>query len=246
MKRKLISLLLCMLVFGSTILTVCAGSALVMDVAALMSSTEAASLAERSESLQEQYGLDVVILTVPSLMGTSIQDFADNYYDNNSYSDNGILFLLDTGSRQWHISTAGTAIEALSDRDLMQIEDQVIPYFSKGQYYEGFSRFQDLLPRLLENDNPGAGGINLFISLLSGAGIAGIAVFVMRSTMNTSRPQRSADNYEAEGSYHLKTHQDLFLYSNISKRPRPQNNSSGSSTHRSSSGRSHGGRSGRF
>ena len=49
-----------------------------------------------------------------------------------------------------------------------------------------------------------------------------------------------------DNSYHLRTNQDLFLYSNISKRPKPKESSSGSSTHRSSSGRSHGGRGGSF
>ena len=246
MKRKLISIAICLLIFCSLILPASAAKVLVNDIASLMTSEETASLSLASEALREEYGLDVVILTIPNLMGKSAEAFADDFYDNNRYSDDGVLFLLDMGSRQWHISTAGTAIELLSDRDLMELEDKVIPYFSEGRYYEGFCRFQELLPRLLTNDQQSNSGINFFLSLLVGAGIAGIALLVMRSTMNTKKPQRSADNYQNDGSYHLRTHQDLFLYSNVTKRPRPQNNSSGSSTHRSSSGRSHGGRGGQF
>ena len=188
--------------------------------------------------------MDVVILTVPSLMGKSAQAFADDFYENNRYSPDGVLFLIDMGSRQWHISTSGTAIEALSDRDLMTIEDRVIPYFTEGRYYDGFFRFLDILPDHLKNGS--GSGFNLLISLLGGAAMAGICLLVMRSSMNTKKPQRSAENYMTDGSYQLRQHQDLFLYSNISKRSRPQNNSSGSSTHRSFSGTRHGGRGGRF
>lgn len=246
MKRKLFSLILCLLILGSLVLPASAASSLVLDYAGLMTNIETQALEERSQQLRNSYGLDVVILTAPNLYGKSAQAFADDFYDNNGYSKDGVLFLIDKGSRQWYISTSGTAIELLSDRDLLQIEDSVIPYFSEGRYYDGFCRFQDMLPRLLHNNDGRSGGVNLFLSLILGAAIAGIAIMVMRSTMNTKRPQRSAGTYETDGSYHLRGHQDLFLYSNVSKRPRPQNNPSGSSTHRSSSGRSHGGRGGRF
>lgn len=246
MKKKLFSFLFCLLLLCTLILPVSAASSLVMDYAGIMSNTETADLEERARQLQSTYGLDVVILTAPKLYDVPIQDFADDFYDNNGYAADGVLFLLDMGGRQWYISTAGSAIEGLSDRDLAKIEDTVIPYFSEGRYYEGFSKFLNQLPGLLTNDASGSGG-SIFVSLLVGAGLAAIVLLIMRSSMNTKKLQRSAGNYETEGTYHLRTHQDLFLYSNVSKRPRPQNNSSGgSSVHRGSSGRSHGGRGGRF
>lgn len=246
MKKKLFSFLFCLLLLASLILPVSADSPLVMDYARVMSTTDAADLEVRCRELQSTYGLDVVILTAPKLYDVPIQTFADDFYDNNGYAEDGVLFLLDMGGRQWYISTAGSAIEGLSDRDLTKIEDTVIPYFSEGRYYAGFSKFLNLLPGLLTNDTSMGGG-SFFVSLLVSAGLAGIVLLIMRSTMNTKKPQRSAGNYETEGTYHLRTHQDLFLYSNVSKRPRPQNNSSGGgSVHLGSSGRSHGGRGGRF
>lgn len=244
MKYKLVSLLVCILLIAALAVPVSATSPLVMDVANLMTNTEAAALTEQSQKIQNTYGLDVVILTVPNLMGKSAQAFADDYYDNNRYREDGVLFLLDMGSRQWHISTSGAAITLLSDQDLMDIEEQVIPSFSDGRFYHAFNRFLTILPKYLDNES--GFGINLMVSLLIGAAVAGIAVLIMRGTMNTKKAQRSAVSYEVENSYHLRAHQDLFLYSNISKRAKPKENSSGSSTHRSSSGRSHGGRGGRF
>lgn len=244
MKRKLFALLFSILLLSSVLLTVSAATSPVQDFANLMTSSERDDLVSQIQDIGHAYGMDVVILTVPSLMGKSAQAFADDFYENNRYNADGVLFLIDMGSRQWHISTSGTAIDALSDRDLMAIEDRVIPYFSDGRYYEGFCRFLDILPDHLNNGS--GAGVNFLFSLLGGAAIAGISLLIMRSTMNTKKPQRSAENYMTDGSYKLRQHQDLFLYSNISKRPRPQNNSSGSSTHRSASGTSHGGRGGRF
>jgi uncharacterized protein len=87
----------------------------------------------------------------------------------------------------------------------------------------------------------------LLVSLIIGAAVGGIAILVMRGQMNTARAQSGATNYLVDGSYQLRRVQDIFLYSRVTKRPRPKSNSGGgSSTHTSSMGRSHGGRSGGF
>ena len=242
MKKKLASVLICLAVLFCIPLSARATTTYIHDYAVLCTSTQRMDLESRSKTIRSSYGMDVVILTAPDIYGKSAQSFADNFYDNNGYSADGILFLLDMGGRQWHVSTSGDAINALSDRDLAVIEEKVIPYLSDGRYYEGFLKFYDILPGLLASGSGSA--LNFGISLLAGMAIAGIAILIMRSGMNTGKPQRSAGTYEDEGSYRLRTHQDLFLYSNVSKTPRPQNN--GSSTHGSSSGRSHGGRGGRF
>ena len=243
MKKKIVSLLLVLLLPVLLVLPVSAKSSQVLDYAILMSTEETVSLADRFSGFRDAYGLDIVILTVPNLMNTPIDQFADDFYDNNGYGEDGILFLLDMGSRQWYISTSGAAIDMLSDRDLEKIESKVVPFFSEGRYYDGFRKFLDILPGYLEAESEG--GINLFLSLGIGALISGIVLLVMRGTMNTKNPQRSAEAYTVEGSCHLRLHQDLFLYSNVSKREKPKTNS-GSTTHRSSSGRSHGGRGGSF
>ena len=244
MKKTITYLLLCLLLLTVLVLPVSAKSGQVLDYAVLMSTDEAVSLADHFSDFRNSYGLDIVILTVPNLMNTPIDAFADDFYDNNGYGEDGLLFLLDIDSRQWYISTSGRAIDMLSDGELEKIGEKVVPYFSKGQYYEGFDHFLDILPGYLDIDKEG--GINLLLSLFAGAGIAGIALLVMRSTMNSKNPQRSAAAYTVENSYHLRQHLDLFLYSNVTKRAKPKNDGSDSSTHRSSSGRTHGGRGGSF
>lgn len=92
----------------------------------------------------------------------------------------------------------------------------------------------------------------LLIALVIGAAAGGIVILIMRGQMNTARPQSGAKDYMSPGSYNLYRQQDLFLYSRTSRTRKPDSSSSGgsrgggSSVHRSSSGRSHGGGHGRF
>lgn len=79
-----------------------------------------------------------------------------------------------------------------------------------------------------------------------------IVVNTMKGEMNSVHMQSGAATYEKQNSFRLTEQRDLFLYRNVSRtlRQTEQNRSSHggghSSVHRSSSGRSHGGRSGRF
>lgn len=285
MRRKALSLLLCLLLLSSFVLTGSASSSLpmVIDGAVLFSNGELADLENKAQSLRTAYEMDVVILTVDTLDGNSAQDYADNYYDENGYGYgddySGLLFLLAMEEREWYISTCGKAIYAFTDYGLDRLGELVVPYLSSGDYYNAFDRYLDALPSYFEeygNGHPLDGGIssysdqdpssnmredvvyykpkrniNIFVSLMIGIAAATVVILIMRGTMNTRRRQHSAGDYLKPGSYHLRTHQDLFLYSHVSKVRRQENNGGrhgggGNSVHRSSGGRSHGGRGGGF
>lgn len=275
--KQLICLILCLLLLPLPMTAAAAGT-YVIDEAGLLDAASEEVLQESAAGIYETYGVELVILTVDTLGFKSAQEYADDSYDEGGYGDNGILFLLAMAEREWYISTAGTAIDALHDNALMEIEYEIIPYLSEGAYYEGFAKLQSILPYYLDQQMPDAGiyydvngnryveqdyeseetgaRVNVFFSLIFGAVIAAFALMGMRSTMNTKTAQRGAANYQTEGSYRLTRQQDLFLYSNVTKRPRQQNTGTPgartggghhhSTMHRSHSGRSHGGRGGRF
>ena len=271
MKRKIISLFLCLLIIGSLSLTASATSGFVIDQAGLLTSNEIETLEADAQAFQDTYGLDLVYLTVNSLNGKFARDYADDYYDENGYGEDGVLFLLAMEEREWYISTSGSAIYALTDYGLTEIENTVVPYLSNGQYYEAFCQFQATLPRFLDAYDQGhpvdgyvpgyrenvvyyepQRSVNLPLSLVIGFIAAAAVVLIMCSSMNTKRKQYSAGDYLKRDSYRLRLHRDMFLYSNVSKVRRQEENhggghrGGGSSTHRSSGGRSHGGRGGRF
>lgn len=252
----------------------------VIDNAYLLSVSERDALETKAAALREEYEMDVVILTVDSLHGKRPQDYADDYYDENGYGcgeeKSGLLFLISMEERDWYISTCGEAIYAFTDYGIQQVGEAALPYLSDGEYYEAFDAYLDTLPAYLSAYRSGAPldgyadysgdyyhgdresvvyyeeehSPSLVISLLIGAAVAGIAVLVMRASMNTKRLQSSAADYLEHGSFHLNRQQDMFLYSNVSKTRRPEehdnNSGGGSSVHSSSSGTSHGGGGGKF
>jgi uncharacterized protein len=248
----------------------------VIDEAGLLRSEQIDTLQEMAAELKEHYEIDAVILTVDSLGGTYAQDYADDYYDNAGYGDDGVLFLLAMEEREWYISTSGSVIYTLTDYGIQKIGEGAVSYFADGLWFEGFAYFLNNLSYYLdalENGAPVDGfadfsgdyyhgdqeevvyyqeetSPNFVLSLLCGLGAAGISIFVMRSAMNTKRSQRGAGDYLKKDSWNLYQHRDLFLYSNITKSRRQEESKSssggGSSVHRSSGGRSHGGGGGKF
>lgn len=258
MRRRIFSVLLCVgLILAAAMPVWAAGpSARIVDNAGLLTMEEERILEDASYQFCTEYSLDAVILTVNDLGGKAASAYADDYYDQNGYGvgtdDSGLILLVSMAERELYISTCGDAIQRLNDRELDSIIGDISYDLSGGQYFSAFITFFDAVEQNLDYESgPADTGntprVNWFLSVLIGAVAAAIAVMIMAGTMNTKRKQYSAGDYVREGSYDLKNRQDIFLYSNVSKVKREQNTSSGgTSVHRSSSGRSHGGRGGRF
>lgn len=246
--KKWISVTLCLLLLLALPLAVSADNPYVVDDAGLLTSAEIAQLEERSAQFYTDTGMELVILTVDSLDGKTVMAYADDYFDAN-YGENGILLLIAMQEREWHISTTGTAIEAFNDVDLMGMEDGIMKYLPEGKYFKAFDRFLSDAEYYWNNEEVTDFEASLVIGLPVGLVIALITILIMRGTMNTKNAQRAASEYQVDGSFNLRKHQDLFLYSRVTKTAKPKDTdsgSSGSSVHTSSSGRSHGGRGGKF
>ncbi len=227
------------------------------DGADLLDSTEEAEILNLLNDVSSKTGFDLVIVTTNSTNGKSVMEYADDYYDNNGYGENGLLFLIDMGGREWWISTSGEAINRFSDSTLDYIGEESVWYLSNGDYCQAFNTFIILSENHI-NGNVDYGdeydlGTTLVISLIAGFIIALIYVSSLKSKLTTVGAQKSASNYAINSSLQIAATRDNFLYKNVSKVPKARNNNSsssarsgGSSVHRASSGRSHGGRGGRF
>ena len=252
--KKLFVLILILLLL-TTAVSAAGGTPKIVDDADLLSDSAESILSQQAQLLAERYGVDVVIVTVYSLDGKSAEQYADDYFDHNGYGIgpeySGILLLISMEYREWAISTCGDCIRYFSDRKLDQLFDSMSYYLSSGSYERAFriylSELEDALAYATSEGSVSSPGFvrRLLISLLIGAAVAGITLAIMRSGMNTAKRQRNAGNYLINGSFHLYRQQDIYLYSRTS-RTRKEQQSSGGSVHHSSSGRSHGGRSGRF
>lgn len=252
MKKKLLSLLLTVLLLITVPFTVYAnepGTPLIVDNANLLSSDEKADLTAKAHQLKAEYQMDVVILTVNTTDGQSPQHYAESYYDRNGYAKDGILLLLSTEERDWYICTTGKARDIFTNRVIDRLGDTFVPYLSGGDYADGFHTFLDTLPEYFTTQTPISAAhtiqpLHIVICLFIGMSIGGISIFIMRSRMKTDRPQHSASQYLDRGSFRLNIAQDRYLYSRISKTPKPDHSSG--SHGGGHGGSSHGGGGGKF
>lgn len=257
MKHKLISFFLVLFLILTAAVNVSASDMhlpRVVDGADLLSGTEESDLTEKIDSIVQNYDMDVVILTVNTLGSKSASAYADDYYDYIGYgigSDHsGLLLLIAMEERTWAVSTCGDAIRTVTDYEVEEILQDVAGYLSDAEYYDAFDTFLDRVEAQYrtgidrEESDSGNNFFRFVIALVIGAVVALIVLLVMRGKMNTAKAQSGAGSYLTEGSYDLYRCQDIYLYSRTAKVRKAENNSSGS--HRSSSGRSHGGSSGRF
>ncbi|MBU5679799.1 TPM domain-containing protein [Blautia sp. MSJ-9] len=235
------------------------------DFADLLDADQKEELEVKLDQISENYDCDVVVDIEESIDGMDPTAYADDFFDYNDYGmgndKSGILFMLTMSERKWAISTHGEAISIFTDAGQEYITDNIVSYFSDGDYYEGFTQFADLCEKFIvqaQSGEPYDTGnlpeeeipfyISFLIALVIGFGIALIVSLVMRSGMKTVHMKPDAVDYMKAGSLHINRSRDMFLYHHVTRTAKPKNDNSGggSSTHTSSSGETHGGSSGSF
>lgn len=81
---------------------------------------------------------DVYFLVVNDIGDANQRDFAKNYYVNNGLGSgedkSGILFLLAVGSRKYVTITYGGGVTAFTDYRIEQMEDDIVPKLSDGDW----------------------------------------------------------------------------------------------------------------
>jgi uncharacterized protein len=159
--------------------------------------------------------------------------------------------------RDWWISTTGYGITAFTDAGIEYLSDRFVPYLSDGDYAGAFDTYAEQCDTFISQATSGdpydthnlpkepfSFLPNLIFCFVIGLLIALIATAIMKGQLKSVRAQAGASDYVKHGSMNVTHRQDLFLYRDVRRTPKPKD--SGSGTHRSSSGRSHGGGGGKF
>ncbi len=151
-KRPLALLMALWLLAGAALMAV-ASPPLLVDDADLLTAAEEATLRQQLDEIASRQKLDVVVVTVDDLDGKTAQDFADDYFDDNGYGQgsahDGILLLVSMADRDWHISTCGFGITAVTDYGLDDLSDRFLPSLSRGRYADAFRIFAERCDELV-------------------------------------------------------------------------------------------------
>ncbi|MBO4769916.1 MAG: TPM domain-containing protein [Clostridia bacterium] len=231
----------------------------VVDSAGLLSSAERVALEQFLKSASDGCGADIVALIVNEITyrgepfdyddlidsyDDALTEYADDYYDYNGYSDDGVLLLVDMGGRGWATSTKGKAINALTDEILYDIEDSFVAYLSNGNFYAAVSSFANDCSRYINyydaNGDAYHGGysypdyssyterdrslgafflspVRILIPLVVSLLFALIKLGIEKRKLTSVRPVNNASAYLIENSFELIDNSDVFLRSDVSK-----------------------------
>ena len=251
MKNKILFMVFFVLIFTASSLAYvsAANNARIVDNADLLTDSQETELLSYIDKVSEDKNFDLVFVTVDSLGDKTAFEYADDFFDYNGYGFgseyDGALFLVSMEDRDWAVSTCGEGNSIFDDGVLNYIEYNCVDELSVGDYYSACYNFISISEQAIEDYNTFPLFSRLVISLIIGFVIAFITVSIMKGQLKSVRRQNAASVYTKAGSMNVTLSNDVFLYSHVSKRAKPKNNSSGGS-HTSSSGRSHGGRSGKF
>lgn len=223
----------------------------VVDSADVLTDEEENALNNKLTEVYETYGYDLVILTTMGVDPDERMATADDYYDYNDYCGNGALLLSNfqedgtyVSGNSW-ISTSGSCISNITDDDIQNIGYDITYYLESGEYKSAFTAFIQETVATVE-DNQSAEKSNKYMIIvvcMLVVGIVGAFIYTgrLKRQLISVAEARDANNYLVDGSMNITNSRDTYLYSNVVRREKPKESKSGSSTHTSSSGSSHGG-----
>lgn len=292
--KKIISLFICtLLILSFSFHSYAYDNKYLVDDADLLTSDEESELLEEIENINTEHSLNVIIHTTYDTQGKEIYNYADDFYDNGDYAEDGIILVMDLTYRDYFVSTAGRIVDSLPNEIIESINSSYVSYLSSGEYYSAFTIFLQELSDHLEyewmytevindgsvedydgfynSDSYYGNEYNYYSSHSNGFSIsenlivreliliviavaaAVIITMILKKKMNTAVKKYDADDYVIPGSFNLEMSRDVFIGSNITKRPLPKNNnnhkpggSGGGGIRVSGGGVRHGGAGGKF
>ena len=130
----------------------------VNDYSNILSSEQRTELVKRAKALNEDYnGIQLVITTLESLDGYSIEEYATAMYNKFGIGtkDMGALILFSSGDRQVRIEVGRGMEEYMTDADAgALIDEYAIDYFKNDQFADGIVALQKAVVTFIKNEVP--------------------------------------------------------------------------------------------
>jgi len=129
----------------------------VNDYAGVFSREQASSLNQKLNAFEYRSSTQIFVVTVTDNGGYPVSDLsqriAEAWEVGQQGKDNGLLILLDMQERDVHITTGYGMEEFVTDALAKRVvENEMIPAFKQGAYYEGIDAAADVLISLVEGE----------------------------------------------------------------------------------------------
>ncbi len=123
---------------------------LVNDFAGILTAEQTATLERKLVALDDSTSTQITVVTVPTLNGNEIADFANNlgraWGVGGKQNNNGVVFLISVNDRKVSIAPGYGLEGSLTDATASNIiQDVVVPNFRGNDYYRGISEGTDAI-----------------------------------------------------------------------------------------------------
>lgn len=262
MKRKLTCLFLALvLLLGLATLAFASEEAqlpYVTDSAGLLTQAETDELESMAQSVSQQYGCGVYVVTVEDytdIDSRGAYEAAYSIYHQYSLGEgedrNGALLLLSMRERDWATFFYGPAAEyAFNAYGQEKLEDAYLDYFRDNDWFGGFSGYISECGRYLELAAQGSPVrasklVPILIVVAIACLIAIIVCGILRGMMKSVGKKTEASSYISAAGLKLTLQEDQYTHTSTLERKIQDDDSSGSGSS-SHSGGGGSGRSGKF
>lgn len=124
----------------------------IYDFAELLTEEEEKQLYDKVKEFIANTNLDLAIVTINTNVKDSTQEYADDFYDYNDFSIDGLAFVIDMQNRIFYISTAGKAMLYYDDYRI----EYILSALDQEMYnHEYFNACNTLISQLTEYYNHG-------------------------------------------------------------------------------------------
>ena len=248
MKKRVFALILVLVLCACTAIPAFAAeekAPYVLDLAQLLTESEAAALETRLEAIADKFSVQVAVVTMPTCDGENHETYAKNLYWEGGYglgeNKDGILLLIDMDkeNRGWAIYGNALGKDAMTSSIIESVGEDMTPDLKDGNYAAAFDTFVAKCEERIDiaiNGEPFDPVMSFIIALVIGIVLALIVTGIMKGNLKSVRAQRAASNYVRQGSMNVTESYEMFLYRTVEKREKPKSDSSNSSGSRESSG----------
>lgn len=235
----------------------------IYDFAELLTEEEEKQLYDKIKEFIANTNLDLAIVTINTNVKDSTQEYADDFYDYNDFSIDGLAFVIDMQNRIFYISTAGKAMLYYDDYRI----EYILSALDQEMYnHEYFNACNTLISQLTEYYNNGFSdnadkyvviGTQIYRKtpylLLSIIAVVSATIGTLILALRNKKIKLAANSndYFDNKSFEITKDTKEFISSNTSRVYIPPadsggGGSSGGGFHSGSSGASHGGGGHRF
>lgn len=256
--KFIFSILIIVFMFNILTITVNAEDNLnlnVYDIANLLSDEEENKLQKLSEEYK-QFNVDMVFLTINDANGKTTKTYTEDFYEKQNFGENGIVVAIDMDNKEVYINTIGICINIFSDTLLDNILDNTYQYATNEQYYNFFQNTETKLYIYVEEYIEENTTVSPLLPTKGAIIFSVIATFIIITVLiikHYSANKRPKAQIYLKQNFRIINRRETFIgdrrevHHNYYAQPKQNTtNRIGGSSHKSSSGRTHGGRGRKF